>query len=56
MTRTELRKHKANRMRKLENLFDIVWTGLIMGSGVLCLMSLFWGIWLVAYAMSGTTI
>jgi len=56
MTRTELRKRQDNRMRNLENLLDIAWTAIIMGATAFCIMVLFYCIWVVAYAMSGTTL
>ena len=52
MTRTELRKRKANRTRNLENIFDIVWTAVMMGLTAICVVIIFTGLWLMTYAMS----
>jgi hypothetical protein len=52
MTRTELRKRKANRTRNLENFFDIAWTVAIMGLTAVCITIIFTGLWLMTYAMS----
>lgn len=52
MTRSELRKRKANRKRNLENIFDIVWTAAMIGLTATGIIIIFAGLWIMTYAMS----